>query len=238
MSENNVELPGGGSSFKVEKTVNFKISTLASRNPFGFNAKPITRSMAVLGLDLAMLSVLFFVFKALYSASEKTPEYLSNSLKDGLLLSDVKGGSWFHILGFTLCLCFMILSIILLFNPGIQRINFTLTLSVFIVIAVANIFAMNLIISDYHKSDTYDNWTHGRYGITVNDEGYLSNNSKAKLTMPDGRILRRVLKDDKENIIYQVLDKKDGNRIFLYDPRTNKELPLVNSNEVISNVGK
>lgn len=228
MSENNADLPGGGSSFNVN-AVEHEIPI--KRNPFIPHPGSTITLVSLVTFNLMMIYIFVKSVKISQSISVKTPEYLKGLALNGLILDDIDNSTWLSSLAIILCLVFLGSSLGVIFSHlkgGMRIVDFAVLIIVFGLSSSMNMLAIIHFAGDTKESEHYNNWVHDRYGITLEDsEEALSRQTSLLKTIPDGKTLQNILKDDKGNLIYQVIDEKDSNRIFLYDPLTDKELPVV-----------
>lgn len=228
MSENNVELPGGGSSFNVNDV---ESEIVIKQNPFIPHIGDTIRLLSLVTFNLMMIYIFVKSVKILQSISVKKPEYFKSLAVNGLVLDDIDNSTWLSSFAIILCLVFLGVSLVIIFNHlkgGMRVIDFVVLILVFGLSSTMNMLAIVHFHGDTQESEHYNNWVHDRYGITLEDnEEAFSHQTSLLKTIPDGKTLQNILKDDKGNLIYQVIDEKDSNRIFLYDPLTDKELPVV-----------
>lgn len=76
-----------------------------------------------------------------------------------------------------------------------------------------------------HQSPAFNEWSEARYGVQLDlDKKYGVVQSVVPIELDDGNLLTHIYRDMDNNLIFSGLD--DNSRIYLYDSKTLKELPL------------
>lgn len=206
-------------------------------------SKPKIKLRKIILAYMVIAFVLVWGLREFQSSFEETPEEIKSLAQDGLILNDIGTPNWIFYMVPVLLIFFVMVSVVLAFVYNLNFEGVKFYRYVVTVMLLTTIFSLAAyMLPPSNNNESFNTWAHSRYGVTLGDNRFPHvKNSNSSFALGDGKDIEYLLRDDKENIVYYVIDRKDKNRIFLYNPVTKKELATlaeVNNKKDGLDVGK